>query len=1297
MTNIDQYFSTPYKQKRPYHLTLLCCLRSLPSFISFHFCYFIPENMAEVVGLLLSPFLQVFFEKVTSREFVDFFRSRKLDSRLLKRLERVLLSANAVLEDAEELQFTELKVKNWLDELKDAIYDAEDILDEIHTEVLRCNLDAEFQTFATKVRKTFPTSLNPFVRNIEPKIKDILETLDHLVNQKDDIGLKEGVGVKSSGRSSASLVKESDIFGRTDDKEAIINLLLSDDVSGNELYVIAIVGMGGLGKTTLAQLVYNDDRMEGHFDHKAWVCVSDDFDVLKMTKTILQNLESSTISDSKSLDWLQVTLQQKLRGKKFLLVLDDVWNKNIKNYSEWEAFSNPFRYGAEGIRVIVTTREKPVASIMQYTAIYDLKTLQDDDCWSLFSKHAFHSGNSDAHPELEVIGRKIVERCKGLPLAVKTIGALLWSELDVKEWNKIMMSEIWDLQSDIIPALRLSYKYLPLHLKCCFAYCSIFPKDYDFEKEELILLWMAEGFLPQGKDKTAEQIGDDYFADLVSRSLFQQSSKNTREFGMHDLVNDLARFVSGQFTFRLEGENSLEIGSKTRHLSFFKRSTRKIEKFGVLYEATGLRTFLPIYPSNQILAKELAPDLLPMLRCLRVLNLSSSLKLTELPDSIGKMKHLRHLDVSLTPIRKLPDSICKLCNLQTLRISLCNNLTVLPRDIHKLINLRHLDVSDTPIKEMPVHLGRLCCLRTLTKFIVGEHSGAGIGELGKLANLGGKLLISDLQNVVSPLGALVPSLNDKIYLEELKLRWNGENNISESQRAVLDSLQPHVNLKRLSIYGYGGKRFSDWVGHHSFSNIATLYLYNCGYCSVLPPLGQLPTLQSLSIDCFAEIDAVDRDFYGNSSSSTKPFGALKVLKFRNMPKLEKWFAFGVENEGGAFTHLEELEIVNCPRLTGELPIHPSSLSRLVIEECPLLVTSLPSAATLRQLELRRNCNEALFKQLPTGLQKLAISEFDALESIPERLMDFNSCLEELKIRGGHSLISLSSAGLPSTLNILEIIDCRKLELPMHLNYSSLETLMSFGSFDSLKSFPLNLFPNLTSIVLSGCLNLESFNVPQQLELDLVALSSLQIHNCPNFVSFPNGGLRASKLVDFYVTNCQSLTSLPDKMHILLPSLGWLYLENCPEVGSFPEGGLPSKLSSIFIIGCDKLIANRGGWGFQNLPSIRYIDIHGNCKDVESFPDAGLLPTNLVSLVISKFPNMKSLDYKALRHLTSLDQLSIYSCPKLKFMKEEGLPASISTLRISECALLEKQLESRKGKARSKIDHIPYIDINGKLI
>ncbi|KAG2674997.1 hypothetical protein I3760_13G163500 [Carya illinoinensis] len=1191
--------------------------------------------MAEVAGLLLSPFLQVFFEKVASGEFVDFFRSRKLDGGLLKKLEIVLLFANAVLEDAEEMQFTKPTVKKWLHELKDAVYDAEDILDEIHTEVLRCKLDDEFQTFATKVRKTFSTSLNPFVREIEPKIDDVVETLDHLVKRKDAIGLKEGVGVKSSGRSSTtSLVKESDIFGRTDDKEAIINLLLSDN-------------------TTLAQLVYNDDNMEKHFDLKAWVCVSDDFDVLKMTKTMLEKFGLSADStDGKSLDWLQVTLQQKLTGKKFLLVLDDVWNEN---YSEWEAFSNPFRFGLEGSRVIVTTREKRVASIMRSTEIHDLKTLQEGYCWSLFSKHAFCSGNSDAHPELEVIGRQIVKRCEGLPLAVKTIGALLWSEVDVSEWNKIMRSEIWDLRNDhVIPALRLSYKYLPLHLKRCFAYCSIFPKDYDFKKEDVILLWMAEGLLPQVKDKTMEQIGDDYFVDLVSRSLFEQSSIKYFEmrFGMHDLINDLARFVSGQFTFRLEGENSLDIVNKTRHVSFFNKLGGNSEKLRALYEAKRLRTFLPIYYNYPMPVRELVHYLLPTLSCLRVFRPFRGYNLIELPDSVGKIKSLRYLDLSGTSIKKIPDSICKLCNLQTLKLRYCDNLTVLPRDTHKLINLRHLDFIGTPIKEMPVQLGRLRCLQTLTKFIVGKQSGAGIEELGRLANLGGKLPISDLQNVVSPIDALVASMNDKKYLEELTLEWNDKNNISESQWAVLDNLKPHANLKSLSIFGYGGKSFPDWIGHHSFSNIASLHLTNCKYCCVLPPLGQLPSLQSLSIVQCDGIDAVGRDFYGNCSSSTKPFGALKVLNFRDLPKLEKWFDFGAENEGGAFTHLEELGIVNCPKLTGELPIRPSSLSRLVIVECPLLVTSLPSAATLRQLVLR-DCNEFLFTEFPMGLQKLTIGGFDALDVC-------------------HSLTSLSNGGLPSTLKILEIQDCSKFELPMHWNYSTLERLRLENSCDSLQSFPLNLFPNLESIKLNGCRNLESINVPQQLELDLVALSLIEIRNCPNFVSFPNGGLRAPKLGEFTILNCESLTSLPDKMHILCPSLYELDLENCPEIESFPEGGLPYKLSYISIKDCDKLVTNRRGWGLQNLPSIHFLTIKGNCKDVESFPEAGLLPTSLRHLQISKFPNMKSLDYKALRHLNSLESLTIKSCPKLKFMQEEGLPASISTLRISGCALLEKQ-------------------------
>ncbi|XP_062175419.1 putative disease resistance RPP13-like protein 1 [Alnus glutinosa] len=249
--------------------------------------------------------------------------------------------------------------------------------------------------------------------------------------------------------------------------------------------------MGGIGKTTLAQLVYKDERVKKHFDLKAWICVSDEFDVFRVTKTVLEAVTSSTC-DMKGLNLLQVTLQEKLMGKKFLLVLDDVWNEN---YADWEVLCSPFKFGAQGSMVIVTTRNEGVASIMRTTPTdHYLKTLLEEDCWSLFAKHAFYDYNSNACPKLEVIGRQIVKKCKGLPLAAKTIGGLLRFKLNVNEWEKILKSELWDSpinKTNILPALRLSYNYLPSHLKQCFAYCSMFPKDYALKKDQVVLLWMA--------------------------------------------------------------------------------------------------------------------------------------------------------------------------------------------------------------------------------------------------------------------------------------------------------------------------------------------------------------------------------------------------------------------------------------------------------------------------------------------------------------------------------------------------------------------------------------------------------------------------------------------------------------------------------------------------------------------------------------------------------------------------------------------------------------------------------------
>ena len=265
--------------------------------------------------------------------------------------------------------------------------------------------------------------------------------------------------------------------------------------------------------------------------------------------------ESVTSQDCniKDLHQLQVTLKQTLMGKKFLFVFDDVWNEN---YSFWDVLKSPFESGAPGSKIILTTRSEIVALRMGNCQIYKLQAMTDEDCWKLFAKHAFYDVNIDVHSNLQEIGREIVRKCKGLPLAVKSLGGLLRSVENLEEWRKILQSDIWELQlqenlsSNILPALWLSYYYLPPNLKRCFSYCSIFPKDYVIEKEKMILLWMAEGLLQPENGKRMEDVGEEYFQDLISRSLFQRLSQDGTTITMHDLVHDLAMFISGEFYFQ---------------------------------------------------------------------------------------------------------------------------------------------------------------------------------------------------------------------------------------------------------------------------------------------------------------------------------------------------------------------------------------------------------------------------------------------------------------------------------------------------------------------------------------------------------------------------------------------------------------------------------------------------------------------------------------------------------------------------------------------------------------------------
>jgi hypothetical protein len=1317
------------------HFALSALCNHLPSFSLI--CK--QDNMAAIgiTSMVISPLLQVCFDKLASS---DFFGDRELNKGLLKDLKRKLESVIPAVEDAEGKQFIYPAVKKWLDSVKGVVYDAEDILDEIATQDLRRKLEAEFggpseeseaiwnvvATFASQVWTTVSTSIS--VKEVERNVGKLLERLESLLKEKENLGLRVDVGGQPLERlPTTSLVDESSIFGMDDHKDAIVNSVLwPDDASGDGMRVIAIVGMGGIGKTTLAQLVYNDDRLNEHFQHKAWVCVSDEFNVLRLTKTILEEVDLP--ADSDNLNQLQIKLKKKLTKQKFLLVLDDVWNIE---HAQWELLSIPFKSsGAQEIRVLITTRDEEVASIMFASETRRINELPKKDCWLLFEKYAFQNLDPDARQECEKLGRQILEKCKGLPLAIKAIGSLLGSKSNVKAWGDVLKSELWHLpieKTGILPALSLSYKHLPPPLRRCFAYCSIFPKDHTFYKDQLVLLWMAEGLLPQLQNRTMEEVGDDYFFALVSRSLFQQSNNDHGDYIMHDLVSDLAKFISKPFT--LNG-CSREIESNTRHFSY-SSCKRDIENFEVLHMPERLRTLIDLGISYRGLffSHQGRQFPLPMMKYLWVVTLFHHKNITELPDSIEELILLRYLDISHTHIERLPNTICKLCNLQILNLSHCQRLVALPRDMHKLINLeilnlsccgclvalprdmhklinlRHLDIARTGMMEMPLNLGKLKCLQTLSTFIV-SNSGCGIEELGKLTNLRGSLSVLVLQNVESPTAAEGRNLRNMKYLENLELQFEGDTNASESHKIVLDSLQPHTSFKSLTIDGYGGTSFPDWVGDASFSNIVSLGLQNCKFCCSLPPLGQLPSLQDLSILGLDGVVTIDRQFYGSGSTSIKPFGALKSLRFYDILEWKEWSPFEVENEGRAFPNLRDLSIYDCPKLTSGLPTHLPSLVELSIYDCPQLVASIPRASSLCKLTFT-DCNTVLLNESPIGIKKLSITS------------------------------------------------CGKLELPMHLNYSSLEILMLDGC-GFLKSFPL--FPKLRLLEISDCEDLESLTVGEQHEQDLL-LSQINIRRCPNFAYFPQGGLRAPNLKDFTIYNCRSLRSLPEKMHILLPSLEKLDIEDCPQIESFPEGGLPSNLNKIIIgrcpnfayfpkgglrapnlrkfqirncrslrslpdkmhillpsleklhiidcpqvesfrggglptnlneisiLRCDKLFASRLGWGLQTLPCVRRFEISGKSEDAESFPDEGLLPTNLTYLLIGYFPNLKYLDTKGLKHLTALEELEITDCPKLERMSKDGLPASLLTLRIDGCPLLEKELE-RKEEEWVKISHVP---------
>ncbi|XP_028074004.1 putative disease resistance RPP13-like protein 1 [Camellia sinensis] len=1269
-----------------------------------------------IEGIFVSGFVNLLFGKMTSFASSKLPTFEGIDTQLTN-WTNMLSQIEAFLIDAEEKQLTDRAVNLWLDDLEDLAYDLDDLVDEFATEALQHKLKAKPpQASSSKVWNLIP-HFKPrdvmFNFKMKSKIEEINTRLHNSFQQCSKLNLvKISVGTTSletrPTRESASLPK-GPIYGREKDQRKIVELLLGrDESSRNHPEVISITGMGGVGKTTLAQMVFRDETVKEHFDPKVWIWVSDHFDVMRITKVILESVTQRTC-DYTTLEQVKAKLNQALAGKKFLIVLDDVWSKK---YSDWEDLKTPFSNGAQGSKIVVTTRYEDVATMMGSVELQKVGCLLYEDCWLLFKQLVFEN-RIDANPNLVSIGEKIVEKCKGLPLAIKTLGGVLKSKLQEesklqeKYWKDVLQNEIWELsedENDILPALRLSYHHLPPHLKQCFAYCSIIPKGYEFEEEELVLLWMAEGFIQQQREKQMEDEGGKYFRELLSRSFFQPlSTGKSSKFVMHDLINDLAQVVARHTCFRLDDrlkyQEQCKNIKKARHSSYMQEYYEGMKKFEIFDKAMHLRTFLPFSLESYLLGFSLASNvprkLFRKLRRLRVLNMSRYF-ITEVPNSVGDLKHLRYLNLSHTSIGELPESLGSLYNLQTLMLRECRRLKKLPTNLGNLIDLRHLDTTNAySLKEMPLGIGKLASLQTLSNFIVTKNNGLGIRELGNLIYLRGKLCLSGLQNVVVPLDSREANLNDKEGLDVLSMEWSVNSDDSRDgtvKTEVLDMLQPHKNLTELHIKGYLGTGFPTWIGDPLFSNMAYVSLENCENCASLPPLGQLASLKKLYIKRMSVLKHVGREFYGQGGA--KPFQLLETLSFKDMPEWEYWYTFEDDKEVQPFTHVSELSIENCPNLVGMLPSDLPCLNNLEIRDSPKLCGVMPKDLHyLNNLEISE-CPQFLVESSSNSLLSLTSI---AMDDVPltslEAVLEMRSMVDEEVISAN------AKSKHPSSITSLSIGMIKKLELlPKWVTHGLMEVEeLKIRRCEKLKTLWKNearvqqSFPAFRRLNIEDCPQLVSLfeenedeenegQHQQQQQEGLsckVRLEHLTIYNCEKLEKLPRLLHTFTFLQELYVSVCPSLCSFPETgfpctlktLHIsyceALQSLfGWitqindnnlevLCVQDCPSLTcliSCRGGGLPPTLKELWIRQCKKLEALLVEEGMEiNCPSLESVWIWC-CDRLKYLPDALPNNNNLRNLSRLYFYGCKNLEYIPegwLHSATNLRELNIMGCKKLK--------------------------------------------------
>ena len=854
------------------------------------------------------------------------------------------------------------------------------------------------------------------------------------------------------------------LLGRDQHLSTLMRLLLAKEINP---FVISLVGMGGIGKTILARKAYNHNKVKASFNMRMFVCVSFHFDPISIAKAIIESLEDYNPNMSE-LQTLITKIIDLIRGKKFLLVLDDVWSNDL---GKWEPIRLALKFGAPGSKIIVTTRHIKVVAEMRSDAAIRLDSLSEEDAWLLFHESAFPDKNLQRPLKLEVIGREIVKECKGLPLALITVGKALRGR-DIVSWNEAL-DQIRPKNFEDRAFLTLLYSYyrLPLLERRCFRYLAIFAEDEVIVVKDLIQLWMAQGYLSTYEDEDMEKLGYVYIRNLSEHGFLEferdKDEKRIISVKVHDLLHEFAQSLlkNEVSTIVVDGKHSqlASLHESTLHLSLkFARQTHFPRP---VQNAKFLRTLI-ILNARHVSINTALPNWFQQLTCLRALILKSS-SIEKLPNNIGNLMHLRLLNLSSSSnMEELPEEICNLCNLQSLDVSSCYVLEKLPQGMGKLINLRYLNLEGTNFMKMfPKGIGRLKSLRTLTKFIVGigndESEGCRLGELKNMNHLEGALEIKGLGNVVDEQDAKDALLEEKKNLHHLCLDFDGQekNRRMENGRKVLEALKPHQDLKHLEIFGT--MVLPNWL--MSLIKLEMLKLSGFGQLEPLPPLGKLPSLESLEILDMDSVKKMSVEFLGiechdkkdkglTAHTDTVLFQNLISLTFCGLKELEEWDGIGGMREGNCVSimpRLEKLTIRDCPKLKA-LPdfLDRTLLQELIIEYCSEI----------------SNCNMLLTRL--TKLKVLVLNQCKNLEQLPS--LGKLQCLESLSLwnvdsvkKVGVEFLGLEGKGSSfPKLRFLEFWSFMKWE-----EWDEIEGMRERGVF---------VMPFLQSLIIYNCPKLKSF-------------------------------------------------------------------------------------------------------------------------------------------------------------------------------------------------------------------------------